>query len=252
MRHPLRLAVALLSILLGIMLIKFTFDRKDTHEHEGASPTASSEKTLHSGVARDASQKVVASRSGQVDVRQTPEAEHQIGDAVHHSAAQPETQNRTSIDRPPSPVSETSSDPEKMLTTDLSVVGRPFPVSESVVEACQPGRPVRSTPEACGRVNELLAAMAREPRDGAWASAMEEQLRAYAEAQPDKLTIRALECRKTICFIETAAAFPAGLPMPDYAWREERGLAKEYSLDAFESDDAGVRLSITLFPFRRK
>lgn len=51
------------------------------------------------------------------------------------------------------------------------------------------------------------------------ATAMEQQLRANAEPQPDKLTIRALECRKTICFIETAAASPGDLPITDYRWR---------------------------------
>lgn len=59
----------------------------------------------------------------------------------------------------------------------------------------------------------------RNPEMTFRATAMEQQLRANAEPQPDKLTIRALECRKTICFIETAAASPGDLPITDYRWR---------------------------------
>jgi hypothetical protein len=134
---------------------------------------------------------------------------------------------------------------------DKGVEGRAVRVSKSVVDACKPDNGQAFRWAACDRVNELLAEMEKEPRDEPWASATEKQLRAYAEAEQGKFTIRMLECRKTVCFIETASSL-GGLPIPDHHFRERLGLGKEYPAEAFETDDAGVTLTITLFPFTRR
>jgi hypothetical protein len=129
--------------------------------------------------------------------------------------------------------------------------GRTFSASKSVKDACGSAEPGAFRWAACDRVNELLTDMTKEPRDEAWAAATERQLRAYAEAEPGKFVIRGLECRQTICFIETASP-SGGLPMPDYYFRKKFGLGKEYPVDAFETDENGVRLTITLFAFTRQ
>lgn len=250
MSRSLRMALALLSIPLAILLIRYVFVSRDTQEPRGRSSISTSNEAPYMAGRADVPATAVANQGGNAESAQAS-AEPPIADDDHPSSAQLKA-NEISIGRTQSVARAASGGDESASATDLSAAGRPFPVSESVVEACNPDRPSASRQEGCGRANELLVAMAREPRDAAWAGAMEKELRAYVDAQPENYSIRALECRKTICFIETAAAFPGALLMPDYQWRNRLGLAKEYSVDAFESDDAGVRLTITLFPFRRK
>jgi hypothetical protein len=133
---------------------------------------------------------------------------------------------------------------------DASVVGQSFPVSESVVEHCKPAKPAVFRWEACDRVNELLVKMTEEPRDESWAEATEKLLRAYAEGEPGNFTIRSVECRKTICFIETASIV-GGLPIPDYRFLRNSGLKKDHPVAAFETDPTGARITISLLPIIR-
>ena len=137
------------------------------------------------------------------------------------------------------------------MGTDHGVVGQPFPVSESVTEACKPTRPGVFRWSSCDEVSELLAQMAKEPRDERWAAAKEEVLRAHTEKEPGRFTIRALECRKSICFVETASLSGAMLD-PSYGYLKEHGLAARYPVFASETDSSGALWTITLFPFVRR
>jgi hypothetical protein len=81
-----------------------------------------------------------------------------------------------------------------------NVIGRPFPVSASVISGCKSA--------GCPRVDEYLSQFAQEPRDLAWASDMEIALRNYVTASQPDVTIRNVECRTSVCFIEVASVGP--------------------------------------------
>ena len=112
----------------------------------------------------------------------------------------------------PRPHAEARSlDPDNAQSIDFSVVGRPCPVSECILAACKStggSRPSRW----CAPDEKLLDDMAGEPRDEPWAATAEQAIRALVELDPrtqlprdTTYTIRALECRTSICFLETAS-----------------------------------------------
>lgn len=230
MRRSIRLVLALLSIALGVMLVRYTLDRRGLRDDQDQAGAASSPKTLRSNeneIAERVRAKDEMLRAPQVGREASSEATGLSGQLKAQEESRIEgRQEETEINAMPA---EAATVPSEISANGFSVVGQPFPVSESVAEACKPAKPGAFRWEAHARANALLVQIATEPRDDVWATAMEQQLRAYAEAQPVKLTIRALECRKTICFIETAAAFSGDLPMPDYRWREKLGLGKRVS-----------------------
>jgi hypothetical protein len=137
--------------------------------------------------------------------------------------------------------------------TDFSVVGHPFPASESILAACGKANPQRS----CEPNKKLLADMAQEPREEPWATLAERAIRALVELEPGTerprevtYTIRALECRTSICFVETASimgAFTTQL----YYFEKSNGLTAQYSIDSSETDPYGNKVHVTLWPFVR-
>jgi hypothetical protein len=99
--------------------------------------------------------------------------------------------------------------------------------------------------------------MAKEPREEPWATAAERAIRALVELEPGSerprevtYTIRALECRTSICFVETASimgAFTTQL----YYFERSTGLTAQYSIDSSETDPSGNKVHVTLSPFVR-
>ncbi len=84
-----------------------------------------------------------------------------------------------------------------------AVIGRPFPVSVSVQEQCKASQSEKSI---CDAVNLGLATMEQEPRDPAWAPMIEERLKESLAADPRGLSIRTIECRRSLCALEVATA----------------------------------------------
>jgi hypothetical protein len=86
---------------------------------------------------------------------------------------------------------------QTVQAVDESVIGRPFPLSESVRRTCE------KMAIFCKKGEALLAALAEEPRDERWAATTEDMIRreiTRKEFSPQ--TIRGLECRRTICAVE--------------------------------------------------
>lgn len=248
MRRP-WLFMAALSIPVAIVLIGFGLDR-DERGDTALSQTAPSETSVKADLSRDGSEQARGHSPGQDGAERTTQGQREPDVGESSSLVQPMNRGQRrgdpeSTSRPRVPAAQL---PQAM---DVAVGGRSFPVSDSVVEACKPAKPGVFRWEACDRTNELLIEMAKEPRDEVWAAATEKLLRAYAEQEPGKFTIRALECRQTVCFIETASIF-GGLPDAGYRFFIDHGLTRGYSVEAFETDDAGARLTITLFPFTRR
>jgi hypothetical protein len=106
--------------------------------------------------------------------------------------------------------SEISSGLTLAPSTDQSVVGRPFEISESVINGCK-----AIVIEECRVVMASVAKMAAEPRDTQWAKKMEERLQTAADMEGGgKYLIRNLECRTSTCIVEVVLRDPG--PFPRY------------------------------------
>ena len=131
-------------------------------------------------------------------------------------------------------------------SVDYSVVGLSFTVSESIFADCEKFRR-----EACEPNKALLAEMAKEPREEPWATSAEERIRNFAEQEPGKFTIRALECRTSICFIETASIM-GSFSYPLYYFEKNSALHAEYPAHSSETDELGAKVYVTLWAFTRR
>jgi hypothetical protein len=250
MRPRGRLVLALSIAALGLALIGYALDRREKHAASPLLHTASSEKTGDSAVFPDAPEWASQSSREQDATERAPQSERELDSGESYLRVRQPTQERTRADLTRSLPAEVVA-AQAGQATDVGAIGQPFPVSESVVEACKPVPPGVFRRSACDRVNDLRIEIANEPRDEIWAAAAERALRAYAEEEPEKFTIRALECRRTICFIETASIY-GGLPDPGYHFLRNHGLKRERPVDAHENDETGARLTITLLPVTRR
>jgi hypothetical protein len=138
-------------------------------------------------------------------------------------------------------------------SADSSVVGHPFPVSESILAACERANPSKW----CTPNKKLLDEMAEEPREEPWATMAERAIRALVELEPGTempravtYTIRALECRTSICFVETTSIMGAFYTQL-YYFEETSGLTAQYSISGTETDASGNKVYVTLWPFER-
>lgn len=136
---------------------------------------------------------------------------------------------------------------------DESVVGQPLPVSESILARC-----AKSPGGACEPNKALLAKMAEEPREEPWASAAERAIRALVELEPGTerprsitFTIRALECRRTICFVETASHMEA-FHTQFFYFESANELNAKYSMFSSETKSDGTEVYVTLLPVVRR
>jgi hypothetical protein len=133
------------------------------------------------------------------------------------------------------------------FTTDAvdpeSVIGRPFPVSKSVDEGC--------TESYCSEWRGLLGKFAQEPRDPRWAAQTEADLRALALAEPEKYTVRSVECRSSLCVIEVASLFGgfSGIPTTSALYGKLFNGGAEFG---FERDPSSARITVTVQTFERR
>jgi hypothetical protein len=68
---------------------------------------------------------------------------------------------------------------------------------------------------------------------------------------PDKYSIRAVECRSTICVMETASVFGT-YSGPQYGSRLDKVLAADVGKYGYETNQDGARVTITVMPFTRR
>lgn len=137
---------------------------------------------------------------------------------------------------------------------DFSVVGIPFPVSESVLRACEQ----ESHPSVeCKPNKKLLDKMAAEPREEPWATAGERAIRDLVEFEPGTdrrrqitYTIRALECRKSICFVEVASNMEWFATQ--FFYFRHSGLRPGYAIGGIETDEYGSKVYVILLPFTKR
>jgi hypothetical protein len=239
--------VLALAVALGLLWAVRMLDVGDERETANQ-PVRSGEQ----GSGEPASRK--QTEGGQGSAGTQPEAQLEDQQQV---PADPETITQPGVQAQPRLQAEAQSpDVDKAQGVDLSVVGRPFPVSESILAACGPrdSNPSRS----CGPNKKLLDEMAEEAREEPWATAAERSIRGLVELEPGTelprtvtYTIRALECRTSICFVETSSIM-GGFATQLYYFEKTSGMRAQYPIGSTEIDEYGSQVHVTLWPFVRR
>lgn len=145
-----------------------------------------------------------------------------------------------------------SAAPAENVELDWSVVGRRFPRSDLVEAECRTYWEGRESgePRYCAEHRALLAQLESEPREEPWASQTEQKLRGYVNAFAGQYTIKALECRSSVCATECASPYGM-LNMPSYEFSREAALLPRLALTARENQLDGTQTTITLRAFVR-
>jgi hypothetical protein len=127
-----------------------------------------------------------------------------------------------------------------------AVIGRPFPISESVSSGCE--REGSDSP--CMDVVNLLTQMAEEPRDLRWAKETEAGLQAWL-SQSSEFTIRAIECRTTLCAVEVSSIHG---PLGRFRYGEppDRNVINSIPLFGYETNPSSARVTVTVRMFKRR
>lgn len=138
--------------------------------------------------------------------------------------------------------------PEPDLPIDLSHVGRPFRVSDSVVKDCR-----HLMERGCQALDEFLGLMAAQSRDPDWAARTEARLaRVLTRGGRRDYQIRALECRSSLCAIEVASEleYPRISLSPDDALDRELAWSGP-TVSAWE-EDADMLTIVTVVSWIRR
>lgn len=129
-----------------------------------------------------------------------------------------------------------------------AVIGRPFPVSPSIKARC-------SAYYTCAATRRLLKEFSQQPRDPVWAPKMEAGIRELVMSQPG-YSIRAIECRATLCVAEVASIMgmfnfisPTGPYGSDPSLRSLMAL---YWETAYERDPSYAAITVTFMTFERR
>lgn len=205
-----------------------------THTHKNTTPT-------NDGKVIESSNMVDANRTNQSGFT-----------SERHAALDPSTSS------PREQLAEELGDMEEVIDTD--VVGRKIPISDSILTDCKRTIEVRGDGTPCALFMPFLERMTQEPRDQKWALEMEASLRDYILTDPAELTIRALECRQSLCVAELVSNY--GRLDIGGKWVKNKVLEKELYPDTgymgYESDPSGnnaiygVKKHVTVEMFTRR
>lgn len=243
-----RLVVLALALALGLVLRAHVFGVGGEAEAPIHPQSAAVEGIDSSGspAAQDQmmqTTKALESRSAE----QQPEQRRIRGD--HAPDAQVDTQHQAQYKS-----ESQATEADASGAVDVSVVGHPFPVSQSILARCESTRP-SYRPASCEPDKKLLAEMLGEPREEPWATKAEGLIHGLVENVEKKesgnFTIRALECRTSICFLEVASIF-GPFTTTLYEFERDSGLRAEYPVDTVETDENGAKAHVMLWPFTRR
>jgi hypothetical protein len=129
--------------------------------------------------------------------------------------------------------------------TSEDAIGRQFPLSSSIAATC------KRDPDLCKEAHEWLAQMAQEPRDQQWAPRAEESLRETILAEGDKYSIRALECRRTVCAIEVASIHGPLFTLKAEELERYRLWGRTVIM-GYETNEYGKKVTVTVWIYERK
>jgi hypothetical protein len=137
--------------------------------------------------------------------------------------------------------------PSAPTGSDASVIGVVFPASASVEASCK-----RKKLDFCEKQHNVLAEMAKEARDKAWAVKTETLIQDEVISQgPGIYSIRNIECRTSICAAEVESLSDAYVGA-DYNFLATNGLLDELRMvGAPETDNSGRQISVALVIFTK-
>jgi hypothetical protein len=131
------------------------------------------------------------------------------------------------------------------LTDPDSVKGRQFALSASVQERC------KKADTLCDWMGEQLVQFAAQPRDPTWASATEQSIQDALVADGRVESIRALECRESLCAVEVTSLETGALEPPQQFYRDNRLLPGRF-LFVSEVDGTGTPVHASVMTFVRR
>ena len=134
-------------------------------------------------------------------------------------------------------------------SSGAAMIGRPFPVSESIERNCR--RMATGGVDGCGEVHDALLALAQEPRDPVWAMDMEARLAALVSTRDSNAFIRSLECRTSRCALEVASVSGA-FRDPEYDYMVQNGISPSYGAFSYEKDPSSATMTVSLLTFLRR
>jgi hypothetical protein len=140
-------------------------------------------------------------------------------------------------------VSTLAADPP---ATPPSMAGQPFALSASIRKSCE------SAPDQCAQVYALLDQLAAEARDAGWASNMERSLTDYMASQGRDFSIRALECRTTVCAAEVTSPRGSEVHAFHYGAPIDRVLQPAAGINAYERNESGDIMTLSLRLYSRR
>lgn len=243
MNGSMRLVLWAIGLTLGLVVVDRLLDVRGERATSNKDANTVSRKRVDESNAAEAGRPRVEQNAEKADaVPRTLQRESQA-QALAGPSAQPTADRQRNSAKP------TSISQDEAPRVDAGVVGRPFPVSDSIRTAC--ARKQSYQQNECDAAAALVAVMSNEPREDPWATIAEKAIRDLVEREPGKFAIRGLECRTSICFVETASIFD-GLHRRLYPFEKNSGLRAEYAVDSSETDESGATVHVTLWPFVRR
>ena len=125
-----------------------------------------------------------------------------------------------------------------------AVVGREFPISESLRKASEEDL---STEDL-----ERIARFTGEPRDEAWAATAEALLQKLVESRRADFKLRRVECRKSVCLMEVESRIGAWQEIPPSKDWYQYDLKPRIFVFASEYLDSGAKLTRSLWIYERQ
>ena len=167
----------------------------------------------------------------------------------HAVAGKELTQKVEWLARPGEPVLESHQPGAKGYSwaTGIDPTGIEFPISDSIKRACE--KLAKLQHGNCHDHTAVLARLAKEGRDEAWATSVEDAIASQVLAKPNFL-IRSLDCRLTVCAVEiesTSGVFDRTAPD-----KLKTILSRVDTITGYERNSSNQLVTVTSITFARK
>jgi hypothetical protein len=228
---------------LGVLMVLLNVNREEGASVNANAPASSEQNDIVKGPGKERASHTSPSGNGRLQKPVAPHDSQVFSSGNIARAGVPVHASQT-------PKAEEDATPVRE-DARRSAVAFPFRPSPTIVERCRT-RPA-PTADSCKEVNRLVEEMSREDRDEAWAKRTESRIRAVVAARQDGTQIRALECKTSLCAIETVSPATRFLSILLQAEQESAGVVDDGDFVlGWEEDPTHGRLTITVSVFGRR